>query len=235
MIKNLEVNNMNRCGMILLIFCCFLLFNNCSSDLNDKCVPQFFNKRNVSNSELNQTFSISSVRFIEKKKLCGYDHKFIFWYGNVDTNNKPIPYFELSGQIYFDSNVVHFQHAEGAEICYFDFRMRQNEEKNIDLWYFKNLNETKKIKLSKKYKLILEDKFIDKTINDTIYAFRFKGIGITIEDDDLVFFVNPNYGVMGIYNGVLNNTKEEIFSFKGNIYESRYKNKKYLIKGKYLG
>ncbi|MNE71315.1 hypothetical protein D3C80_1671760 [compost metagenome] len=85
---------------------------------------------------------------------------------------------------------------------------------------FKKFDALPMVEITKHYEFELENKFIDRELKDTVFKFRFNNIGAFINKDDLVFYVSLKCGVLGIYNAFRDAEKEEILSYRGNIYKA---------------
>lgn len=83
---------------------------------------------------------------------------------------------------------------------------------------------TKGDTIKKQFNILIEDKFLDATLSDTIYQVRLEDFGINLSNDDIVLFVGKEVGLQGFYLGDImyneNNTKI-YYGQLGNIYKDR--------------
>lgn len=209
--------------LVLIVIIAFL-FTQCNPQTCERrCVPSFFEKiDNQDTSELKSIFKLSAGNLFNQK--CGYVHELKFWYGTV-VNDKPVSYLKWNGRLFNIDDIVYFELDSGNTIKYFDFSMPLDQPESIQIVRFVERFD-QKVKLTKQYNLVLEEKFYDESFQDTICKFRFGKLGVMTNDDDLVFYIGRHAGLKGIYaGGVIDEKTEEVLSYKGMIYMQR--------KGKY--
>jgi|GEM_PF-6854992 len=216
-----------KCIISFLIVSLFVIgaFVSCEEYHKDK------KSSSVLNNEIEEDDSISNVfklAFLNKTNDSTYafKHEFIFWNG-ILKNKKFISTFKLTGTVLKSAKKIYLiPNGRKEKIIYFDFDMNIGEQKSISLNYKGTYFTGDSVLLSKNYILSLEDKFFVSDRKDTIYKFRFENIGAFQPNDDLVFFIGIYSGVIGIYNGKIHHDdskiEEEIFSFIGNIFKSRF-------------
>lgn len=210
----------NKCVFTILIG--FVLYSCVESNF---CTPSFFKGYKGNKDSMDITFFRISDSMVNK--VCGYNHKFNYWRG-ISKEGKYIPLFSIEGFIHKVNDVIYLTPlGQNQAIKYFDFNMKSKELINLKYKAAGFTGDT--ISIDKKYYLGLENIFFDKEIKDTIYKFRFSGFKTEKYNDDLVFFVGKNYGVAGIYNSMINDSIEEIISYRGNIYKEILDYKKVII------
>jgi hypothetical protein len=200
-----------------------VVFTQCNDNFMRNCNAGFFEKTNTNDtSELNLVFKCNNPITINSK--CRYDHAFTFWRGAI-IGDKSVPYIHLKGTIFKLGGAVYFELDSGSTFKYFDFDMVIGQSEPITFFKYLYDDYTRKsIKVNWKYNLILESKFIEASIHDTVYKFRFSKIGVQIEDTDIVFYVSQHYGLQGAYHASLSDDgMEEIFSSIGKIYNDEDK------------
>jgi hypothetical protein len=212
----------NYCVFALSII---LLIVRCGDKYEKKCNPDFFERVNGDTTDLKLVFKLGNPFTTNGK--CEYPHEFLFWRGGV-INNKPIPYIHLKGNIYKLGGAIYFELDSGNTFKYFDFDMAIGQSQPITFFrYLYDDYSKKNIRMDKNYDLVLEDKFLDNSIQDTVYKFRFSNIEIQLEETDVVFYMSQHYGLVGAYHtNLLKDGTEEVFSSVGNVYNEI--NKKYM-------
>lgn len=181
----------------------------------DNCTPLFFTKNDVKDTA--NLRSIFKNQVVNTNNLgCVYQHEFTFWKG-FSIDDQFVPFFHLKGLLYKEGSVVKLSIDSGNTIKYFDFSMPIDSPELVVLKQSK-AHMGKQVSRTLKYNLVLENKFFDSSIKDTVYKFRFDHLGIITNDGDLVVFVTLNYGVIGACVSDVISNVEEIFEFRGNIY-----------------
>ena len=188
----------------------------------ENCEPNFFENYNKSIDSVN--LNIFKAKEIKCGSLCCYKIKFSYWVGfNKDTQF--IPLFSLDGNLFKKNNSIFLLiNGEEEKVKFFDFGMRNGDKENIVLKYNSTGYDEKPIRIVKNYTLKLDERFYDDLRKDTIYKFRFIKWNSQNNFDDLIFFVGKTYGIAGIYSSKTNDSKEEIFTYRGEIFKSRMKN-----------
>lgn len=205
---------MKRCNLIILLV--FTLISCTDSPIKESV---FFDKSFYDTSRImRQFFKVNEIHLDES--VYGYNHEFSFWKGYVNKNGQFISSLGYRGNIFLKNRII-FLVPEGVQdtIKYFDFNAKIGEKRSMDL-KFRKLDVLPMVEITKHYDFELEDKFIDRELKDTVFKFRFNNIGAFINNDDLVFYVSLKYGVLGIYNAFRDAEKEEILSYRGNIYKA---------------
>ena len=205
---------MKRTNLILLFV---LILSSCTDNSVKESV--FFDKNFYDTSRVMQHF-FKVNKTLLTDSVSGYDHEFSFWKGYAKKNGKFISSLGYRGKIFLENRIIYLV-PEGVQdtIKYFDFTAKIGEKKSMNL-KIRKLDVLPILEISKHYEFELENKFIDRELKDTVFKFRFNGIGAFINKDDLIFYVSLKYGVLGIYNAFRDVEKEEILSYRGNIYKA---------------
>jgi len=204
--------------MIILL----LIINNSCSHSNKNCKPDFFKDYNNSNDSISiNIFKAKEIRFGSK---CCFKVEFTYWIG-FKIDSQYVPFFSYEGILYeINNSLFLLLNGEKEAIKFFDFRMKVGEKESINLKYNGKGYDGKPTRIIKSYTLKLEEKFYDVLRKDTIYKFRFIKWNSQNNLDDLIIFVGKDYGITGMYNSKTTNAKEEIYTYRGEIYKSRIKN-----------
>jgi hypothetical protein len=137
-------------------------------------------------------------------------------------------YNYLEGKMYLEDNKILFASKDGQlKFPLFDFNLNEGESEIVN--YTKSYRDKyTDTMINKNYKMLLEYKFFDKLLNDTVIKFRYLNYSIFTPDNDVVYYVNKNAGILGCYLSLtLNDSTETIIANgRGNIYLNTIKNKK---------
>jgi len=211
----------------LLFFTIISSIISCRDSKINECTLDLFQDYYKSpENDLKNIFELKSIKFLSEINQCSYEHSFKFWKGISDSAGKYIPAFQMNGNVYLLNDVVYLIPSKNSNpIKYFDFNLTENDSILIN-YHIESNNIEVRQPIIKTYYLKLEDKFKEFNYSDTIYKFRFNKFGVSIPQDDLVFFVSKKGGIHGVYNGIfLTEGKEEVFSSRGNIFKERYSNR----------
>lgn len=116
-----------------------------------------------------------------------YPHTFRLWFPNEKCSRK------VSGAVSYDNGKILF-HIGNQSIVYFDFNMKVGEKHHITL----ETNVIASCSEELSYWLMLEN--ISSKDNRKVFKFRFSEISL-LDGLDLVFFVELDWGVIGIVLG----------------------------------
>jgi len=156
--------------------------------------------------------------------LCYFKMEFNYWIG-FNKANKFIPFFSIRGKIFEKNNSIFLLvDGERKNVKFFDFSMKNGDAERVLLEYNTIGFNDKPIRIIKNYTLRMDERFYDKIRKDTIYKIRFINWNSQNNCDDLIFFIGKTYGIAGIYSSKTNNSKEEIFSYRGEIFKRLMKN-----------
>ncbi|MBN8861439.1 MAG: hypothetical protein J0H29_23845 [Sphingobacteriales bacterium] len=190
------------------------------SFINVSCTgrcPSFFqNSGGAYDSLAHYIFTVTPQK--DSKGQCLYKHSFKSWRGIKDSIGNFIPSFELKGQVINTSKAIYII-PEGTSdtITYFDFSLDIKESRAIVFRMLPTNNSDHNFLFQKKYLLSLDTTFKSRELNEKIYKFRFNHFGFQMMNDDLVFFVSKESGVLGIYASVFDLNIECELSHVGKI------------------
>ena len=185
-----------------------------------KCEPTFFASYTASNP-LQSTFKIERSHLLIDSS-CSYYCDFKFGRG-IPTNNKIyLPLFEIKGIIFEKQNaILIIPNGFKDEIKFFDFSLKKGESEAVSLKCKALGLRGDSIIFTWNYNLLLEEKFYDSKLMDSIFKFRFNGISVYTDNDDLVLFLSKNFGLLGGYNALRDPDRDCVLSYIGNIYRER--------------
>lgn len=202
-------------GSRIVIFIC-VIFTGIISCKTNKC-PSFFritdgNYNNISES----TFLIKVHK--SHADTCRYQHIFNSWKGIIDSSGKFIPSFQLTGELLKkDSTIFLLLNNLKDTINYFDFSLERGDSVSVNFVTSSFNLFSENIQLSKSYTQKLDTLFASLEEGRDIFKFRFQGFGFQEQGDDLVFFVDEQRGVLGIYNSITSFGKEWRLSSVGKV------------------
>jgi hypothetical protein len=185
----------------------------CETVLNRN--PDFFRKQTNSlgdGSDMSVFFiDIDSIISLKNIKTGYYFKSLIFLNEARETDG-----------IIFSNNNCLFLRLKNAlsDFKLIDFDLEIGSTESIKYTIITNKGDTVK----KQFNMLIEDKFFDATLSDTIYQVRLEDFGINLSNDDIVLFVGKEVGLQGFYLGDIiydeNNTKI-YYGRLGNIYQDR--------------
>ncbi len=107
----------------------------------------------------------------------------------------------------------------------FNFSLEEKKIENVNWRTQIYTGEKDSLNINRKYHILLENKFLDKDLNEQIFQFRLVDFGIYGHDDDITYFVGERSGVLGLYLGDFMNRSDKsvevITLTKGDIYRNR--------------
>lgn len=105
----------------------------------------------------------------------------------------------------------------------FDFKLKLKKPEMIS-WKILAYDEYDTL-VEKRHKLVLQNKFYDKSLHDSVYQFRLDSIGLIGEHDNLVCFVTKKHWIVGFYAGEYFLENDSIIELAvpcfGNIYKDK--------------
>ena len=138
--------------------------------------------------------------------------EFNSWLGMI-INEVYSPYIQpLRGYLFFDKEKIYIKQdlnlKDTNRLLVFDFGMPIGNR-------YQYYNSTDKMN----YSIELENKFIDK--NDTIYKLKYHNPNRLMHGLDLVFYLEREKGVLGMYLSCFNEEikEDEMYSFVGQIFD----------------
>lgn len=192
-----------------IIYCIIFLLNTIIfiSGCYNSCNVGFF--ENHTNIKTIKSFEISKP--IINGGKCGYNHKFVLGYLNIDEKGDTIYPYMFSGFIYYKNNVIYLKQDDGSVIKYFDFNIKLNDSYIVNKFVNGRYN-------IHEFKLLM--KFFDNKLIDTVYQFRIDNVGMFNDDSLLNLFITKKHGVIGVYIGSFDqiNNREVIFYSFGKTY-----------------
>ena len=176
--------------------------------------PDFFRKQTIplGHGRDMSVFFIDTDSIISSKNIItGYYFKSLIFLDEA----------RVTDGIIFSNNNCLFLHLKYAlsdfKLIDFDLGIGDTEPINYKII-------TKGDTIKKQFNILIEDKFLDATLSDTIYQVRLEDFGINLSNDDIVLFVGKEVGLQGFYLGDImyneNNTKI-YYGQLGNIYKDR--------------
>lgn len=185
----------------------------CENVLNRN--PDFFRKQTSSlgHGGAMSVFFIDTDSIISSKNIkTGYYFKTLIFLDET----------RVTDGIIFSNNNCLFLHLRNAlsDFKLIDFDLEIGNTEQINYKIITNKRDT----IKKQFNILIEDKFFDATLSDTIYQVRLEDFGINLSNDDIVLFVGKEVGLQGFYLGDImyneNNTKI-YYGQVGNIYKDR--------------
>lgn len=121
-------------------------------------------------------------------------------------NNVAIPEISFNGVLYKENGIIFLMQHDGSIIKYFDLNMLVGQKQTV--------SRKQRSGIKKEHLLILEDKFYEDSLHDTIYKYRFSNL--TTFNGDISIYLNSKIQFYGVYNGNINSdSTEEVFSSAG--------------------
>ncbi len=135
-------------------------------------------------------------------------------------NDEAIPEISFNGNLFKKNGILFLKEQDGNIITYCDLNMAVGQKQIVA--------RKQGSGIKREHVLILEDKFYQDSLKDTIYKFRFSGI--TSHRGDIIFYLNSKVQFYGIYNGsIISDSTEEVYSRAGLVnFQSETKLKKRL-------
>lgn len=194
----------------------------CENILNRK--PDFFRKQTSSlgHGGAMSVFFIDTDSVISSKNIkTGYYFKSLIF---LDEERV------IDGIIFSNNNCLFLRLKNAlSDFKLIDFDLEKGNAEPINYKIITNNGDT----IKKQFNILMEDKFLDSTLSDTIYQVRLEDFGINLSNDDIVLFVGKEVGLQGFYLGDIvyneNNTKI-YYGQLGNIYKDRSYFKYLLLK-----
>lgn len=121
-------------------------------------------------------------------------------------NNEAMPEISFNGVLYKENGIIYLIQKDGSIMEYFDLNMRVGQKQTV--------SRKQRSGIKKKHLLILEDKFYEDSLHDTIYKYRFSNL--TPFNGDISIYLNSKVQFYGVYNGnIISDSTEEVFSSAG--------------------
>ncbi len=201
--------NNNKCNFYLVLLMIFYSLS-CNTPIdkqidihkyNDSISNQFiaFNKVN------NNTKEYRSISFM------------------TDDEEYPIP---IQGRLYSKNSAIwiSLDHPNLDTFKLFDFKFRTKESETIS-WQISGYGNEPDTLIQKRHTLILQNKFYDEGLKDSIYHFRLDSIGMFGTDDNIVCFVSKKHWIVGFYISEFYMENDSIIEIAipsyGNIYKKK--------------
>ena len=179
-------------------------------------------------SDLRPHPELNDVLTLKETRPGEYDFSFTFWKQTL-RNGEYVPEFAVSGTLTAVSNCLRLQSDRYADhFVLFDYGLGDGSSRRISVLE-KQMYGDKIITERTDYLLAQDTSFYDAALVDSIFKFRMARV--LQNESDLVFFVGKRTGPQGIYHGRLfmnekAEAEEDIYSWRGNIYEKRIPLKK---------
>jgi hypothetical protein len=134
--------------------------------------------------------------------------------------------FPLKGKLFSENHSIWVSLNQPNKDTFklFDFKFTIKESQIIS-WRISGYESESDTLVEKSHILVLQNKFFDKNLNDSVYQFRLDSIGLIGQDDNVVCFVTKKHWIVGLYIGeyLVENDSivEAVAPTFGNIYKSK--------------